>query len=182
MTECPGPEATHSAVIVPVPAAEPLVGRYRQRLDPAAAWGVGAHVTVLFPFAPPVELDEELVGRLAGAVADVPRFGCAFRRCAWFGDAVLWLAPEPDAGFRRLVERVTAAFPDHPPYGGEFAEVVPHLTVGHVEAGSADALRSAEAELAPLLPIETQVDHVALIAGAEAPDSWRTVVTLPLGR
>jgi hypothetical protein len=43
---------TYSAVLVPVPEAERVVSRYRARLDGAAALGVPAHVTVLYPFVP----------------------------------------------------------------------------------------------------------------------------------
>ena len=46
-------EPTESAVIVAVPAAEPAVRAHRQQFDRAAAWGVPAHVTVLYPFVPP---------------------------------------------------------------------------------------------------------------------------------
>jgi len=44
---------TQSAVLVPVLEAERVVSPHRSRLDGAAALGVPAHVTVLFPFVPP---------------------------------------------------------------------------------------------------------------------------------
>lgn len=49
----PSVAPTQTAVIVPVPAAEALVGSHRRRLDRAAGWGVPAHVTVLYPFLHP---------------------------------------------------------------------------------------------------------------------------------
>ena len=45
--------ASESAVIVPVPEAEPAVGGLRAALDRAAVWGVPAHVTLLYPFVTP---------------------------------------------------------------------------------------------------------------------------------
>ena len=45
--------ASESAVLVPFPEAERVVSPYRARLDGAAALGVPAHVTVLYPFVPP---------------------------------------------------------------------------------------------------------------------------------
>ena len=47
--------AGESAIIVPVqvPVA---VGRLRDRMDPSAAQGVPAHVTLLYPFMPPEAL------------------------------------------------------------------------------------------------------------------------------
>jgi 2'-5' RNA ligase len=104
------PAVTQSAVVVPVPAAEPAVGRHRARLDGAAAAGVPAHVTILYPFVPPDAITAETVAGLARAVGSIAAFDCTFRRMAWFGDQVLWLAPEPDGPFRALTAAVTAAF------------------------------------------------------------------------
>jgi hypothetical protein len=42
-----------SALIVEVPAAEPVVARHRERLDSSAPLGIPAHVTVLYPFMRP---------------------------------------------------------------------------------------------------------------------------------
>jgi hypothetical protein len=56
------PGAPSSGLVVLVPEAEPVVGHLRDRLDPNAASGVGAHVTVLFPFpdpALPVQIREQ---------------------------------------------------------------------------------------------------------------------------
>ena len=54
LEQIPGLEkaAAESAVLVPVPEAERAVSRHRARLDGAAARGVPAHVTVLYPFVP----------------------------------------------------------------------------------------------------------------------------------
>ena len=47
--------ATESALVIltPLPAA---IERIRQRYDPAAALGVPAHVTIMYPFIPPAEI------------------------------------------------------------------------------------------------------------------------------
>lgn len=174
-------EPTQTAVIVPVAAAEPAVADHRSRLDQSAAWGVPAHVTVLYPFVPPADVDPDVVRRLREACAAVPAFDCAFAECAWFGDDVLWLAPEPDRPFRDLTERVCDAFPGVLPYGGRFEDVVPHLTVGEARLGSAAELRRVAAEVGVALPIATRIDRARLIAGTDHPGSWRTVAELPLG-
>jgi hypothetical protein len=57
---------TYSAVLVPVPEAERVVSRYRARLDGAAALGVPAHVTVLYPFVPPAAITAATLEELAG--------------------------------------------------------------------------------------------------------------------
>jgi hypothetical protein len=171
--------ADRTAVIVPVPEAEPLVGRLRAECDPAAGWGVGAHVTVLFPFVPPAALDPAALDGLAAAVASVPRFAGELTAARWFGEQVLWLAPEPSAAFRALTAAVWARFPHCPPYEGRHSDVIPHLTVG--DGAPLDRLRAAEAEIAPGLPVRFTVRRATLIRGREAPGSWRTVAELPLG-
>jgi 2'-5' RNA ligase len=181
VTSPDAPRLTESAILVPVPEAEPVVGRLRDRLDGAALWGVPAHVTVLFPFAAPDAITGAVIERAAAAVATVRAFGCQFARVCWFGQDVLWLAPEPAGPFRALTSAVHGAFPQFPPFGGMYAEVVPHLTVGNGPDGSPAALRAAEAEVAPALPVRTQVRHAWLMTGTRSPASWRVVAELPLG-
>src|ERR1700729_2595365 len=54
-----GPRPSESCLLVPVPEAEAVVGRVRGRLDRAAAWGVPAHVTILYPFVLPEAITSE---------------------------------------------------------------------------------------------------------------------------
>jgi hypothetical protein len=171
---------TQSAVVVAVPEAESAVGTHRAWLDHAAAWGVPAHVTVLYPFLPPAEIDDGVLARLRAAIATVPAFDTVFARASWFGDDVLYLAPEPDAPFRALMTAVWEAFPDHPPYGGEIPDVVPHLTVG--QGAPLPVLRTVAEEVTPYLPIPVRVATVTLIQGAEEADSWHTLAELPLAQ
>lgn len=172
-------EPQESAVIVPVPQAEPVVGVHRAQMDQSAAWGVPAHVTVLYPFVEPARLDAAVLERLAAAVRTVPAFAARFERLEWFGDEVLWVAPEPAESFRALTFAVHDAFPDHAPYGGEHDDVVPHLTVAHQRPN--EAMRHVAAEVARGLPFASQVSAARVIAGAPVAGSWRTVAELPLG-
>ncbi|HEY3014276.1 MAG TPA: 2'-5' RNA ligase family protein [Nocardioides sp.] len=171
--------ATLAAVVVVVPEAEPVVGRHRADHDPSAAWGVPAHVTVLFPFVSPARLDESVVDRLALAVAKVPAFDVVFGECGWFDADVLWLAPAPAEPFRELTRMVWEEFPEQPPYAGEFVDLTPHLTVA--QRGGGAVLRDIEATVTAELPVVARVDSVSLIAGRPEPDSWRSVAALPLG-
>jgi len=121
----------HSGLVVPVPGAEQLVGDHRSRLDANAVLGVPAHVTALFPFVFPADLTADVLTRVARVVGAVPAFDHRFSRTGWFGDDVLWLAPDDPAPYRELTRRLHAEFPEHPPFRAAFAKVVPHLTVGH---------------------------------------------------
>jgi 2'-5' RNA ligase len=172
---------TASGVVVAVPEADPVVGQHRLQLDPAAARGVPAHVTVLYPFVPPPDLGIADFDRLAEVLSGFVAFDAVFPRVDWFGDAVVWLAPEPAEQFRRLTSVVGAAFPDLLPYGGEFDDVVPHLTIGGPSRGTVDELRLAADAVAVQLPLRTRVQEVAVLAGSSNAGSWRTVAHVPLG-
>lgn len=170
---------SESAVVVPVPEAEPVVGHFRSRLDPSAAWGVPAHVTVLYPFVPPERIDAGVLAELGEAIRTVASFQAAFARVEWFGDQVVWLAPEPVRPFADLIAAVCERFPEYPPYGGVHAEVVPHLTVG--DGAPAAELRRAAEIVRGQLPISTAVAAAHVICGSPEPNAWRTVAELPLG-
>jgi 2'-5' RNA ligase len=94
---------------------------------------------------------------------------------------VLWAAPEPADRVRALIEALIAAFPEFPPYEGEFPDPAPHATLAvvdeAVQAGAAAALR---ARLAPLLPARFAVDAVTVMEERE-PERWVVGRTLPLG-
>lgn len=171
---------TQTALIVMIPEAEPAIAPLRAALDSSASWGVPAHVSVLFPFLAPDLIDESALAAVRETVRTLPRFDLTFARTAWFGDQVLWLAPEPDRPLRDLTAALYARFPQTPPYGGEFDDVVPHLTVGH--DATREVLDAAAAAVAPHLPIRARVSAVTLIAGRPEPgDSWHRVADFPLG-
>lgn len=173
-------EPTESALIVAVPEAEPAVAALRAAYDPAASWGVPAHITVLYPFLPPERIDPRVLAAVRETVAAVPAFDLVLARTRRFGDQVLWLAPEPDAPLRALTAAVWARFPQAPPYGGQFAEVVPHLTV--TDGQPPEVMAAADEQVRPWLPIRAPVGAVRLLVGRPAPDAWRTVAEFPLSR
>ena len=172
--------AAQSAVLIPVPEAEQAVGGHRDRLDRAAAWGVPAHVTVLYPFVAPSAITAAVIAGVADAVGSVSAFDCEFAATAWFGQEVVWLAPRPDEPFRALTRAVSAAFPGYLPYGGVHDDAVPHLTVGDRAADGAAELRAAEADVLRWLPIQAHISRVWLMTGTTAAGSWRTMAELPL--
>src|SRR4051794_1837373 len=150
----PATAPTQTAVIVPVPAAEAVVSEHRERLDRAAAWGVPAHVTVLYPFLRPEALDGTALAALSAAVATVQAFDCTFTSTAWFSPDVLWLAPDPSQPLRQLTLAVWGAFPDHPPYGGVYDGIEPHLTVAERALGQPGALADVELAVRSGLPLQ----------------------------
>jgi len=174
--------ALETAVLVPMPGLAAAVDRHRRQFDLTASWGAPPHVTVLYPFVPPREVDDALLAGLTDLLGSVPGFDCSFTATGWFGEEVLFLAPEPDEPFRRLTATVAGAFPDHPPYRGAHGNPTPHLGIGQRRLGDLAGLHAAEQALRPELPLPVQVRTAALWAGSREPGSWRPVADLPLAR
>jgi hypothetical protein len=172
-------EPTLSAVVVAVPEAEPRVGALRARLDESAALGVPAHVTIMFPFLPPVLVDDGVLAALAEVVAAVPAFDVEFSRVEWFDEDAVWWAPEPAAPFVALTRAVGARFGLLPYEGAHGADSTPHLTIGH--SAPLPVLRAAADEVAAGPPLRARVRSAVLAMGSDTPGSWTTVAPLPLG-
>ena len=165
-----------SALYVEVPAAEPVVADHRMTYDPAAAAGIPAHVTVLYPFLGPDEIDAEVDHRLRAICGGIAPIAVRFERVGRFPD-VAWLAPEPVAPFRALTDAVAEAWPDHPPYGGAFEEVVHHLTIA--DGAPEEVLESIARDVAPSLPLVQRIDSVTLAMRRSG--TWSVFERYPLG-
>ncbi len=93
-----------------------------------------------------------------------------------FGDEVVWLAPKPDAPFRRLTALVGSEF-GTAPYVDAYEDVEPHLTLADYAA--VEHMRSAEAIARELLPFGSRAVEVTLVRGG--PPGWAEVRRFPLG-
>jgi 2'-5' RNA ligase len=165
-----------TALLVPVPAAEPLVHEHRRAHDPVAPLGVPAHITVLYPFVPPDALDDELEAAIADVLRGFTAFDYELREVRRFDDGVLYLAPEPDEPFAALTDAISTRWPEHPPYGGGFDTVIPHLTVAMADGAPVAAM---EADLRPRLPVRARADVVWLMEGQPG-RGWTRRAEFPL--
>jgi hypothetical protein len=166
-----------SALVLLIPEAEPAVARLRLAHDPAARAGMPAHVTLLFPFRRPRDLQEATLALLA---AQFGRFGAPlaliFDRVARF-PGVAYLAPVDPAPVSALVRALAIAWPEYPPYEGRFAEIVPHLTVAH---GPPALLAESDRELGAHLPIVARLRSATLMV-EDDDGRWRERARFTLG-
>lgn len=165
-----------SAIIVPV-TVPVAVNRLRDRMDPSAAQGVPAHVTLIYPFMPPNRLTDDVRRRIEEIISAEPTF--PFRLTSvhrW--PNVVYLAPDPAEPFHRLTSALAEAFPQYPPYEGAHENVVPHLTVA--QDVPEDYFAAAEHALPAMLPIR-DVAREAWLIGHTPDQPWHTLWRLPLG-
>ena len=170
-----------SAIVLLVPEAEPVVGRWRARYDSSAEFGVPAHVTLLFPwFDGPLREDDER--ELSDVLLSQPAFDVTFSTTGRF-PTVLYLQPDDEGPLRELMARLYQAFPDYPPYGGIHQDnVIPHLTIVDApDEGDFDAVAAeVVADVHPQLPISIAVPAVTLLESDED-GYWRVRTAIPLG-
>jgi 2'-5' RNA ligase len=115
---------------------------------------------VLFPFLDESRIDSDACAAIGEMIGRHRPFEVRFEHCGRF-PGILYLAPEPDASFRRLTEAIADRWPETPPFGGQFDDVVPHLTIAQ---GQDDAvLKETEADLRGRLPVTARVSSVDLM-------------------
>lgn len=155
-----------TALIVPVPEVEPLIGELRRANVATAALGIPPHVTVLAWFADAEDVDEPAVVEVLSAFRS---FAFALDSVERFDAGTTWLRPVPGEPFNELTRAVWARWPEYPPYGGEFAELVPHLTVSQTPV-----------DVCVPLPIACRAREVVLVEEDEPGGRWSTRLRVPL--
>ena len=168
-----------TALICRVPEAERYIARYRERFDPSARRNVPAHVTILYPFMPPAQVDSGVIEELRAIATAVRCFDYRLAETRRFPVA-LYLAPQPEDSFAALTAAVFRAFPDYPPFEGKFATVVPHVTVAHADEAQ---LCEIEVELRIALasgsPLRARCSEMVLIENSSG--RWEELQRFPLG-
>ena len=153
----------HSVLQLPVPALEEWVRERTAHYDAGFVSAdprfAHAHITALGPFDPsPSAAALATIARLAGTTAPMM---VRLADLAQFPNGIIHLVPEPGDRLRDLTARLVAAFPDWPPYGGEFGDdVQPHLTVD--AASDEVSLTTTAALLADVVPVEVLLDRLQL--------------------
>jgi 2'-5' RNA ligase len=158
-------ERSVTTLIVPVPAADRLVH------ESARDAGMPAHITLLYPFLEPGEVDEDVEAELGLLFAGERAFDFELTDVGLF-PGVVYVAPNPVAPFVALTELLARRWPENPPYGGSFNDIVPHLTVAHgarVPSG-----------LDKLLPLPARAAEAWLVTRAGS--RWVKRASFPFGQ
>jgi hypothetical protein len=153
----------HSVLQLPVPALEEWVRARTAHYDDGFVSTdprfAHAHVTALGPFDP--DPSPGTLARIADLAAGTAPVRVRLAELAQFPNGIIHVVPDPDDALRDLTARLVAAFPQWPPYGGEFGDdVVPHLTVD--AASDEVSLSSTAGLLRGVLPVEVVLDRLQL--------------------
>ena len=169
----------HTVLVVPVLALDDVVRErtayYDSSFISADPKFAHAHITLLGPWAEQPSAQE--LGCVARIAEAAKPFKVSLVQINEFPNGVIYLGPEPDSEFRELTSRLSAAFPQFPPYGGLYPDVVPHLTLDRRSATVTPATVSAS--VGHLLPLTISVDRIDLQWWAN--HECRRLHTWPLG-
>lgn len=149
--------AMESTLLVTVPEANFVYERWAGDPDGLGVPGLPFHITVLYPFLEPARIDEDVEHALAKLARAFLPFRYELRDVDRF-PSVLFLAPAPADRFIELTRAVHASWPSHPPYGGAFDAIVPHVTLalGEEPTGLAAAVE-------PALPVNAVARDLVLL-------------------
>jgi 2'-5' RNA ligase len=174
--EWSAPGAT--ALVVPVRAADPVIGEHRRTHTPSGRQGMPAHVTLLAPFIHASRLDSLDRHRLSDTVGRFPAFDLRLSAFGVFEHIdCLWLAPQPRKQFVEMTKALLEIYleVDYPPEGA--TEIVPHVTIGsHLTSEQQEEIQR---ELRPKLPVRGRADRVVLYE-RDAKGGWRARQTFAL--
>ena len=136
------------------------------------------HVTVLVPWV--VDPAESDVQGLTKAVSSFEPFELSFPTVGQFPNGTVWLKPEPFGTVVSLLFSVLQAFPECPPYGGEFPDPQPHLTISSSAQGGPAVVTEAREALAAASAPSTRLTELCLWREGDE-GAWRQFGAVPLG-
>jgi hypothetical protein len=141
-----------TGIIVPVPEARPFAPH--------------PHITLLAPFRDRSDLfDDSLRADLRAVFATKSAFRFRLVEVRRFPDDHVYLVPDPDEPFRAMTIELSNRYPDCPPYGGAFSQIIPHLTI------------DPESRPEPL-PIDARATVTQLVHSHG--EEWDVLATFPL--
>lgn len=176
------PKQRQTAVVIPVPDAEPLLTAVTRHYPEAVRGGVPAHVSLLYPFVPADQLDTQVIARLSGLFDAQPVISTTFRTIGRH-DGFVCLRPDPPTMLDGVTTTIRQTWPSLTPYNGRYGDVAAHLTVA-IHTSSARAAEIERTLLPTYLPVEAELREAWLVVfdqrwslrkrfefGAGSPDS-----------
>jgi hypothetical protein len=169
-------ELETAVVLVLCQFSPELTALHAEHHPAAVTRGIPLHITLLWPFVPRPALTDSVIATLRTFFAERAPVSFELARIDAFPDA-LYAAPEPASELVDLIDELALAFPETPPYGGAFAEPIPHATLAVPTEGSeGEKLRGAAASL---LPVSCKVTYASLLE-EHKPERWTERKRFPL--
>jgi hypothetical protein len=122
-------------------------------------------VTLIYPFTDDSQLGAGRISDVRALLEERPAFQFQLAEVRRFDDlpkeSYVWLAPTPSQPFVEVVKALAAVFPEHPPFDGAFATIVPHLTIA--ASADEDLLDCVASQVADALPIKARAETARIM-------------------
>ncbi|OGH47923.1 MAG: hypothetical protein A3A51_00285 [Candidatus Levybacteria bacterium RIFCSPLOWO2_01_FULL_39_10] len=150
-------------LLIPVLEVKHLVDGLREKYDPGFLREAPPHITILYPFKRPRDMNIEDIKKLNSIFEKVEKFTFSLQKINTFPN-VVYLEPSESENFINLTRKVVEMFPNYPPYEGKFEGITPHLTIGQeLEERTAQVLDETKSKLEKRLPINSEAKEVWLM-------------------
>lgn len=175
-----------SAVVILMPdSVAAFTAAYRQSCGAEVFYPVVPHITLMWPFVSPGTVadgvDVDLLANLVDRLRAICRLSAPFELILDHYDGfpgVLYLAPRNPALILALHYRILVEFPAYVPYGGQYGDLKPHMTLAIFPDEQAFAVAPRPA----FEPFQFVVSEVCLMVGdLEAKLPWELAAVIPLG-
>jgi 2'-5' RNA ligase len=167
--------SNESAIIIPIPEAEPAVGPLRLQYDIGASLGIPAHITLLYPFYSTGTVAGE-INTLKDVCASIEAFPFSLTEVRRFPHTA-YLHPDKSEIFAQIIRTLMTIWPDCKPYNGAFSDIIPHLTIA--DRVDVETLAVVEESLRHQLPIECVATEVWLLTSDDG-GMWSKTACFPL--
>ena len=141
-----------------------------------------AHITLLYPFKSPNEIDGLVLDTLSQCFSRFQPLKFSLTTINQFPGDTLYLVPEPGDPFRELTLGIWGCYPETPPYRGRYTTVIPHLGVATLigDQELAEVAREFEQAVQGRLPIQGHAAEVTLMDSKSG--RWAINTTFRLGQ
>lgn len=165
-------EARESTILIPAPAVESSVSRWREKYDLVSLHGIPSHITVLYPFKRPEMIDGETIRLIKSFFSNIRPFEFSLESIGTWPD-VVYLEPKPKSKFIELTEGIVGIFPEYLPFEGKFKKINPHLTIGNELKNLELAKTEISRDITSKLPIKTLATEAWLMESKDGEWSIR---------
>ncbi len=168
-----------TSIDILVTELENLISPWRQATVSAASKSVPPHISLLYPWRS-APVDKADINALREVVRDHRSLQLKFTGIDNFPNGTIYLGIEKTPELTLLIRKIFKAFPDTPPYGGEFPDPMPHLTIAKSsDAELEELMQEISAVLSPKLPIEIALHEIVVMEEDET-GNWKIHTRIPL--
>jgi 2'-5' RNA ligase len=165
-------------LIVPPRPVQSFAFPIREMHDAESFNRVPAHITLLYPFVPPDEV-EEAEKTLTRICKKISPFEVTLDRYGQFENTI-FLEPSQPEKILEMFAQISKAFPDYPAYEGEHGKGLhPHLTLARFDKPA----QAKKIELPPEPKFTFEVKQIHIYLGAPDDDTpFIPRAVIPLGK